>query len=209
MEKKKKKCIRNFKEITPFKLFIAILLFPLIVGAIYRLPLPQIICVEAGDLLSFYSVSLGIFSSWLIYWENKKKSEDERYEENRPDFLINVKQATDEPKIFTIKISNQKNTVAKYVYLYGEYVSEQIGKEAKITKTVAFEMTVEELNELKETREIIGICGDDMLDEKDGYPKDVQISCCDKEGNIWGCVYRKINDCGNIYYYPASDSIIS
>ena len=46
-------------------LLLALFCFPLGVGAIYALPLPRIINVEAGDLLAYYGTTFGIIGSFV------------------------------------------------------------------------------------------------------------------------------------------------
>ena len=46
-----------------------------------------------------------------------------------------------------------------------------------------------------EQREILD---SDIIDEKDGYPKYIQILCEDTDRYTWNFEYHKINDCGKI-----------
>ena len=54
---------------------ITVLIFPLLVGAIYALPLPQVIAVESGDLLAYYGTSLGILGSFITYQAERKRTD--------------------------------------------------------------------------------------------------------------------------------------
>ncbi len=77
--KKKKKIKASWFKIkrelkyqkTPVILFVGLLLFPLVVGLIYKI-ISIIVNVEIGNLLSFYAVALGIFASFLTYRETEK-----------------------------------------------------------------------------------------------------------------------------------------
>ena len=54
-------------------LFVGLLIFPIIIGLLYKIPI-SFIDIEIGDLLSFYAVALGLFATYLTY----RKSEDQR-----------------------------------------------------------------------------------------------------------------------------------
>ena len=84
MAKKKKKqskiksCIMKFKRFLNWNkssivLFVGLLIFPIIIGLLYKIPI-SFIDIEIGDLLSFYAVALGLFATYLTY----RKSEDQR-----------------------------------------------------------------------------------------------------------------------------------
>ena len=56
---------------TAVLLFAGLLLFPIAVGLIYKIPV-SFVDIEIGDLLSFYAVALGLFASFLTYREIRK-----------------------------------------------------------------------------------------------------------------------------------------
>lgn len=80
---KRKKKITAFFESNRTAVWIAIVLlvFPIIVGLIYALPLPQVIAVSSEDMLSFYGTAFGIFGSFILY-RLEKKNEEKRETRN-------------------------------------------------------------------------------------------------------------------------------
>lgn len=67
----------------PIFLSIGLLLFPVILGLIYKIPV-TFIDIESGDLLSYYAVAFGLFASFLTYRADKEKKDHARKEDLRP-----------------------------------------------------------------------------------------------------------------------------
>ena len=78
------KSFKRFKTSTLLFVFVVfIFLFPLLIGIICALNLPNIINVASGDLLSYYAVAFGILASYLTYKNEKYKMNITRSEERR------------------------------------------------------------------------------------------------------------------------------
>ena len=58
MKIKHKYFIKNNKRLVI--VITVLLLFPIAVGLIYALPLPQIVAIDSGDLLGYYATTFGI-----------------------------------------------------------------------------------------------------------------------------------------------------
>ena len=69
---------------------ILLFLFPILVGLIYALPLPQVIKVESGDLLGYYATTFGILGSFYTYRQEKRKSHIEHLRELRPCLIVEI-----------------------------------------------------------------------------------------------------------------------
>ena len=54
-------------------MLVALIIFPLIVGLFYKIPI-AFIDIEIGDLLSFYAVAIGLFATYLTYRETENKN---------------------------------------------------------------------------------------------------------------------------------------
>ena len=180
---------------TEIILVIIILIFPAVIGLLYHLPVGRIIEIESGDLLSFYGTAFGIFGSFITYRYSKKKQEKQREAENRPVFIVDVEKKSD---IFNITITKQTDSLFTYFYLYDEFVSEKFFE--NFSATVIYNETDEKQAELHCDYNIT--MDPDIIDEKDGYPKYIQILCDDTDRYTWNCEFHKVNDCGRIYYYP-------
>lgn len=57
-----------------------LLIFPVVIGLLYKIPI-NFVDIEIGDLLSFYAVALGLFSTYLTYIHNEDKKSYKRQEE--------------------------------------------------------------------------------------------------------------------------------
>lgn len=182
-------------------LFISIIVFPLIVGAIYALPCPQIIAVDVSDLLSFYGVTFGLFSSFAIYTHEKEKEKRQHRIKLKPKLIVEV--TKQEASLFEIKITNKTETVLNYVYLYDEFAIASLEKSKSFI--VAFDRLTDLSFKINPDFNISSssiTSGESIIEEKDGYPKYVLISCDDVEGNSWNCYFYKIHDGNKVFYYP-------
>lgn len=190
---KVKRHIKN-KKVCMFAIFFV---FPIIVGLIYCIPVPQIIYIDSGDLLMYYATVFGIAGSFTIYrWEVNLK-EKEKIRNLKPSFVVEVNLYDENKKIFNISITNCSKQRISFLYFYDEFVSEII--QEKYIFRVVYNKTKEKFKAIDAKYNIE--LEPDFLD-KDGYPEYIQLLCDDKEGNTWDCSYYKVKDCNRIYYYP-------
>lgn len=195
-----KKYIANNKGL--FVIGMILFLFPIVVGLIYALPLPQIVAVDSGDLLGYYATVFGIWGSFYTYRLEKRKSEKERRNDLKPHFIVEITEKN-KNDVFSLTISNYIKSRVSHLYLYDCFLSSELKE--KYNLKVTYLKTIEEEDKLKPN---YNITMDDEILDTDGYPKYVQIICDDIEGNTWNCCYHKINDCGKIYYYPRDFEIL-
>lgn len=188
------KRIENNKPL--FITIVIMFIFPIIVGLIYALPVPQFVAVECGDLLGYYATVFGIWGSFYTYRLEKQKSERERKREIMPHFAVNVSKA-ETSNAFLLSIKNIGTSCLSQLSLYDSFLASEVDKE--YTLTVTYLKTVEEEEKIKPD---FNINMDNDIIDADGYPKYVQLLCDDIDGHTWDCSYYKINDCGKIYYYP-------
>ncbi len=182
--------------------FLFIFIFPLIIGAIYALPLPQIIAIDSGDLLAFYGTAFGIFKSFQLFYLERKKEEKERNRELKPHLLIKIDSIKQTP-LFDVYVENKGEHALTDCYMYDEYVSKCMDKNCKCHFIVSFNQTIEKFHELKSgsTENIYNITMDNDI-MKDGYPKYIYFICDDIDGNEWYCSYIRIQNGKDFYYYP-------
>ena len=192
-----KKKLKNNKN---FLIIAVLLLFPLVVGVIYALPLPQIIAVDVGDLLTYYGVAFGLLGSFLSYRLEKQKEEKEKNSKNRPVFIVKLEK-TD--VFFTLTIAKISNNTLSYLYLYDEFIADEVENQHKLQ--ITFNLSVEEAKSKNINH---NFTMDSEILDKDGYPRYIQLTCDDEDGNNWNCYYEKVNDCGKVYYYPKEISIL-
>lgn len=202
---KRKKKITAFFESNRTAVWIAIVLlvFPIIVGLIYALPLPQVIAVSSEDMLSFYGTAFGIFGSFILYRLEKKNEEKKRNKELKPIFSVEVELSDKEKGLFKININNLTQNKLTYLYLYDEFVSPQVEKH------YSFQITFNKSkSEAKQLNPNFNITMDSDIIDKDGLPKYVQLLCDDIDGNMWNYCLVKVNNFGTIFYYPNEVEIV-
>ena len=202
--KKQKRISLKIKRYKTF-MIVAILMFifPLIVGLVYFLPLPQIIAVDSGELLAYYGVTFGIFGSFTTYFLDRKKEKTMRNRELTPVFAVQVTKSDDVEHLFNISIINRSSNPQSYLYLYDEYLCDVAGKQHHIP--VVYLQTVKVQDEAEAQFNIT--MDSDILDE-DGYPSYVQLLCEDIDGNNWNCCYFRVKNGATHFYYPRNIEII-
>ncbi|MBP5261117.1 MAG: hypothetical protein J6Z43_03200 [Clostridiales bacterium] len=193
-KRKTSRLIKNNSDIAV--LLVALLVFPIIVGFIYALPLPQIVAIDSGDLIGFYGTSFGIVISFIIYRKEINNKEKERNLEIKPVFVVGVEHYNKETGVYIINVDNHSPKPISNLYIYDEFV------ESSPRKHYSFEVTY---NKTKEEEDRIkpefNITLDSEIIDEDGYPSYIQILCDDRDGNGWSFDYNKvINGERPIYY---------
>ncbi len=178
------------------------IVFPLIVGVLYALPVPRIIALDSGDLLAYYGTAFGIIGSFFVYRDEVKKKEKERTKELKPVFTVEVSLIDKSLGLFKIDIGNYSDQPVSFLSFYDEFVETMAQK--KYSFQVTYNKTIEEEN----IKPRFNITMDPDIIDSDGYPKYVQLLCDDKDGNAWNCCYYKVKDCDRAYYYPRDIEII-
>lgn len=202
---KNRKVIRKFFKRNKGLVWILVVLFffPIIIGLIYALPLPQVVAVESGDLLAYYGTAFGILGSFVTYRYEVNKSKKERIRELKPAFVVEVKRTDTEHNEFNIEIINRSQQTLSFLHLYDEFISTIV--EEHYSFKITYNKSILETEEIKPD---YNITMDPDIIDTDGFPEYVQLLCDDCEGNAWNCCYYKVKDCDNVYYYPRDFEII-
>lgn len=111
---------------TAIFILIIFLLFPIIIGLIYKIPV-TFVDIEIGDLLSFYAVTLGLFSTYLIHRKSEEKEALIKQEYLRPRLELTIEL---DNNTFQLKFYIFNTTENDYVINYiecdnGEYENEK------------------------------------------------------------------------------------
>ena len=194
------------KTINKYKVYIIIgcilLLFPVGIAFLHKYIICKFLDIKVGDLLGFYGVAMGIFSSYVTYSSKQYKKKLERENEMRPKILIEMQKLPESENVFDLTIHNQSKRNLSCLYLYDEYISQVIPKEKKLK--IAYNANSEEMSDLN-------IDGNITIDSnilgKHGYPTYVQIMCNDEDGNLWSIDFESIAE-GEKVYYLGTCSII-
>lgn len=101
---------------------ISLIIFPIIVGLIYKIPI-HFIDVEIGEILSFYAVALGLFSSYLTYVEDKRQKEEAKQSALRPKIELSLELDNDEI-CMNIQLQNRTNNDYTIQYIGHDYFEE-------------------------------------------------------------------------------------
>ena len=184
-------------------LFLAIFLFPIIIGAIYAMPLPQFVDVESGDLLAYYATTFGIIGSFITYQHKVRKSKKEKIKELKPTFVVEVDRVDEELDVFRVNIINLSQQSVTFLHFYDEFIATIVNDKYSLKTT--FNKSIEEIESIDLD---YNITMDSEIIDTDGFPKYIQLLCNDSEGNFWNCCYYKVRDCNKVYYYPRDFEII-
>ena len=197
---KLRRLIRSHKK--ELFLFVLLLIFPLVVGMIYAIPIPQIVMVEAGDLLSFYGVAFGLIGSFVVYSDKKRKEIESRCRELQPKLRTELRLVDEEDGIFEMTVYNDTPQPLQTIFLYDCYA--QMNLQCKEIFYVAFQGVREKEYNNKRLFDID--IGEQNLDA-DGYPKYIQICCDDAEKRMWNCIFDLRRSGNDRFYYPSTFSI--
>ena len=190
---KKRFCNKHYLKI----IIVSGLFFPLIVGGVYALPLPQIIEVSSEGLLSFYGAFLGICATFVTYRKENERKEKERRREIKPVFSVKLERSKNEENEYRLILYNVSTHNICNVFLYDEYWKNVLGKGENKTN-IGFYKTVEEE---KMGTASLKFNSNIELDEQ-GYPKELYFTCEDVDGNYWMCSFNKVEVDGEKRYFP-------
>lgn len=171
-----------------------VFILPLVIGFIKSMNLPNIINISSSELLTYYGSAITIIGSVNIVMNKKEKIEKSKYSSLKPKFIIDITKNNDD--IFVFEIKNQNQLQYSCLYVYDEHI-----------KNVMNDNEIISLTFNKKTENVLNINNADIIDY-DGYPKYFQLCCDDIDGNMWNCVFTKINDAGKVYYYPKSTELV-
>ena len=189
----------------PFAILVlSMILIPAIIEGIYSLPIKHSFSIDASSLLSFCGIAVGIIGSFCLYRYEKKCEETKRQKELQPSFLAEV--ISNEYGIFNIRIRSLTQSVFTHLYLYDELWVEMVSKDMNVC--VSFCKTKEDFQKLRHQGAKMNITVDEDIIQLDGYPKYIQLTCEDIDGNTWVCDFYKVNDCGKITYYQRIPEIV-
>lgn len=141
---------------TPILIFIGLLLFPIIIGLIYKIPV-AFVDIEIGDLLSFYGVALGIFSSFLFYREDENNKALAKQESLRPTIELSVE--LDGTVIPTFCITNPTDN--DYIIDYLECGCHEDEERRPLNANDQLKITLDNWDEIYPKTILIGIKDDD------------------------------------------------
>lgn len=170
MTKKKKSKIKSFfikakRSIkwykTSIRLFIALLLFPLVIGLFYKIPI-NFVDIEIGDLLSFYAVALGLFATYLTYRETENINSLARQESLRPKIEFSLELDGDEIES-KVHIYNSTDNDYVIVYIGHDYYEDE--KKRYLNAKSHLDFTIDSWDEVA--------------------PESVQVGVKDADGNEW------------------------
>ncbi|MDY2791731.1 MAG: hypothetical protein SOT76_03200 [Eubacteriales bacterium] len=198
-KRKSRKCLWVKKLWTKYRTVIVItmivLLFPLVIGAIYMIPIPRLIALDARDLLSFYGTALGLLGTYIVYTEGKKKEQYEKNEKLRPRIAVGLKLVDTDEGVFELTVYNNTELPLRSVFLYDIYATVDLGEKEKFY--LAFDDARNK--EYNGSRMFNVEVGDREIDE-DGYPRYIQIFCNDAENRMWECLFDLRSLSGEKYY---------
>lgn len=195
--KGREKIIKIIRKNTAIILFLAILLFPLVVKLICLIPPLKEIGLDSDGCLAFYGTAFGIFASFYTYRAEKRKSGLQHRRDIMPKISIELQQRRTQRELFDLSIYISGDRPLFDVFLFDEYVFGKIGKSEKIS--ISFGLSKEQQDSLKPD---VNVLADEIIDTTDEYPKYIQIVCHDIENTGWVCNFDKV-DCNGKRFYAS------
>lgn len=155
---------------TPVILLVGLLLFPLVVGLIYKI-ISIIVNVEIGNLLSFYAVALGIFASFLTYRETEKHKALARQEFLRPRIELSFELHNNENQS---KVCIKNITNNDYVIDFFECDNYEDNEIRYLNAQTPYEFVIESCEKI--------------------YPELIYVGIKDIDGNEWAVGFEYISE---------------
>lgn len=187
------------RHLCKYEIIAIVLCFPLFIGGIYALPIPQVIAVDVGELLTYYATAFGILGSFMQYRYEVKKRKKERNKELKPTLEVQVSRNADE-KTFNIKVKNYSDKILKVFDIYEHLVEENAEKERLFR--VGYNLPEKDVQSL--CGGVINVEMERNIIGDDGYPKSVMLLCEDIDENMWLCNFNRVGS----YYYPEDFEIL-
>ena len=156
---KMKRAVQWYK--TPILVLVALIIFPLIVGLFYKIPI-AFIDIEIGDLLSFYAVAIGLFATYLTYRETENKNSLARQEALRPKIEFSLDLDNDEMES-KVRIYNSTDNDYVIVYIGHDYYEDE--RKRYLNAKCHLDFAIDSWDEVA--------------------PESVQIGVKDADGNEW------------------------
>ncbi len=197
--KRLRRFVRRYRNIA--LIGILLFIFPLVVGFVYFLPIPQYIAVESGDLLSYYGTAFGLFASYITYRLEKKEREREADRRNSPRLIVDIERygTIEDCGLFYLRIQNKSEGTLTHFGVYHEHLCNAIETEK------LFRIAVTSGSSDKNLADVDVVCWVDSAEiEKNGYPKYIQILCEGNNGDSWICDFLKDGNPNSVHYYPVS-----
>lgn len=138
---------------TPILLLAGLLLFPVVIGLIYKIPV-TFVDIEIGDLLSFYAVALGLFASFLTYRESEKHKALARQESLRPRIELSF-ELNDDEKQSKVCIKNTTDNDFVVDYIECDYYEDE--KKRYLNAKDQLEFVIDSWDEVYPERIYVGI----------------------------------------------------
>lgn len=168
-----------------------LLLFPIIIGFIYALPIPQIVAVDSGDLLSYYAIAFGLAGTAFAYFENQRSLEISASKNAVPRVSVEIHKNEDS---FDICIKNDGKSNIKSIDLFDVDLHASLFPGEIIKRKIVFSKGIQ-------SREIVYIWEVEGLEQgPDGYPSYVQLVVFDSMNRGWVLDYTLFaSECRPIY----------
>lgn len=175
---------------------LLLVLFPVLIGLVYKADFFKNIGLTISDVLSFYGVALGIFLSFWKYSEDKSRQKKEHEDAVRPKILIS---AVNKTSRIDFEIFNQGSLPLSSIYFNGEFICNNLG--ANKSKPVSALIPDNDYGNDDFEIPCIWLSANDIK-SGENYPKSIHICCDDHEGTSWECTFNRYGDDEMARYCP-------
>ena len=154
------------------------------------------------DTLSYYGVALGIFSSFLLYFWQRKNEEERRKYEIRPKVVLSIEVLDYEEQAYIIKITNVGNRDLTDIHFCGDAVCALLTSKQQVKINLDCKYSDNYYNFENELQCFY------MSGDKGTSPRHLSIQCTDEDGCIWSIDYNRYGYNKNIEYQQEDIYII-
>lgn len=165
-------------------IFIVIFIFPFIIDLLYHTYVKNFLIVSEGELLRYYGTVFGICVPVFQYFREKKKEDKSRKNELKPIIAVDLK--LDDDNNYALTLTKLSNSVIKDVFLYWEPLTSFLNGNQTFKLGFDSEYIAEGILDFS------NIDDNNLIDDEDGYPKYIVLSCYDIDNQLWQCEYNKI-----------------
>lgn len=167
-------------------LIILITILPVLVELLYHTCFKNFLLVRQGELLGYYSVAFGICVPVSQYFYGKRQENKLRNKELKPIITVDLEWDADNNYTYNLTITKLSDNIIKEVFLYWEPLTSVLnGKQT-------FKLGFDSKYIADGVLDFSNINDNNLIDDEDGYPKYIVLSCYDAENQLWQCEYNKI-----------------
>ena len=147
-----------------------------------------------SDVLSYYGVALGIFSSFVLYQIQQKKEEQQRKYDIRPKVVLSIEILDSEKEAYILTITNVGKRELSEIHFCGDFLCATLISKHYTSLNLECKQNEGQYN-FENNQKRFFISGDNG-----NVPKYLSVQCTDEDGNNWAIDYKRFGVGKNASY---------